>query len=90
MHLASDYIHPYRSAGGRRARCRIWIYLPEDVRDIPVVICSKLANNSRGSVTNSAEVIAAGVIQAHELPTPLGGSSTGPRRARAAGQSLSS
>src|SRR5919112_4900706 len=27
MHLASDYIHPYKDAGGRPARCRIRIYL---------------------------------------------------------------
>jgi hypothetical protein len=34
--------------------------------------CStKLPDNSGGSITNSAEVIAAGVIQANELPTPL-------------------
>jgi hypothetical protein len=71
MHLASDYIHPYKDTGGRHARCRARIYLPEDVRDVPVVICSELPNNSGGSVTNSAEVIAAGVIRSHELPTPL-------------------
>jgi hypothetical protein len=29
MHLASDYIHPYRSAGGRPARRRVRIYLLE-------------------------------------------------------------
>jgi hypothetical protein len=71
MHLASDYIHPYKDAGGRRARCRVRIYLPDDVRDAPVVICSELPNNPGGSITNSAEVIAAGVIRASELPTPL-------------------
>ncbi len=71
MHPASDYIHPYRSAGGRRARCRVRIYLPDDVLDAPVVICSELLNNHGGSVTNSAEVIAAGVIRANKLPTPL-------------------
>ncbi len=71
MHLASDYIHSYRSAGGRRARCRVRIYLPEDARDSPVVICSELANNPGGLITTSAEVIAAGVIRANELPTPL-------------------
>ena len=38
---------------------------------MPVVICSELPNNSGGSITNSAEVIAAGVIRSHELPTPL-------------------
>jgi hypothetical protein len=52
-------------------RCRVRIYLPDDVRDAPVVICSELPNNPGGSITNSAEVIAAGVIRANELPTPL-------------------
>jgi hypothetical protein len=36
------------------------------------VICSELPNNSGGSITNSAEVIAAVVIRANELLTPLG------------------
>jgi hypothetical protein len=71
MHLASDHIHPYKDAGGRRARCRVRIYLPDDVRDAPVVICSELPNNPGGSITNSAEVIAAGVFRANELSTPL-------------------
>ena len=59
-------------AGGQAvaAQCRIRIYLPEDERDIPV-IRSELPNNPSGSITNSAEVIAAGVIQDNELPTPL-------------------
>jgi hypothetical protein len=60
MHLASDYIHPYKDAGGRHAHCRIRIYLPNYVRDAPVVLCSELPNNPGGSITNSAEVIAAG------------------------------
>jgi hypothetical protein len=38
MHLASDYIHPYKDAGGRPARCRVRIYLPDDVLDAPVVV----------------------------------------------------
>ena len=71
MHPASDYIHPYKDAGGRPARCRVRIYLPEEVRDAPVVICLELPNNPGGSVTNSAEVLAAGVVRANELPTPL-------------------
>ena len=71
MHLASDYIHPYKDAGGGPAHCRVRIYLPDDMRDAPVVICSELPNNPGGSITNSAEVIAAGVIRANELPTPL-------------------
>jgi hypothetical protein len=71
VHLASDYIHPYKDAGGHPAHCRVRIYLPGDFRDAPVVICSELPNNPGGSITNSAEVIAAGVIRANELPTPL-------------------
>jgi hypothetical protein len=71
MHLASDYIHRYKDAGGRPSHCRIRIYLPNDMHDASVVICSELPNNPGGSITNSAEVIAAGVVRAHELPTPL-------------------
>ena len=71
MHLASDYIHSYKDAGGSPVRCRVRIYLPEDVLDAPVVVSSELPNNPGGSITNSAEAIAAGVIQANELPTPL-------------------
>jgi hypothetical protein len=71
MHLATDYIHSYKDAGGRLARCRVRIYLHDEVRDAPEVICSELPNNPGGSITNSAEVIAAGVIWADELPTPL-------------------
>jgi hypothetical protein len=71
VHLASDYIHPYKDAGGSPARCRVRIYLPDDVLDTPMIVCSELPNNPGGSITNSADVIAAGVIRAHELPTPL-------------------
>jgi hypothetical protein len=63
MHLASDYIHPYKDVGGSPARCSVRIYLPEDVLDAPVVVCSELPNNPGGSITNSAETIAAGVIR---------------------------
>ena len=71
MHLASDYIHPYKDAGGHPAHCRVRIYLPEERYDVPVVLCSELPNNPGGSITNSAEAIAAGVIRANSLPTPL-------------------
>ena len=71
MHLTSDYIHPYKDTGGRSAHCRVRIYFPDDPGDVLVVICSELPNNPGGSITNSAEVIAAGVIRANELPTPL-------------------
>ena len=71
MHLASDYIHPYKDAGGRPSHCQVRIYLPDDVLDAPVVVCSEVPNNPGGPITNSAEVIAAGVIRANELPTPL-------------------
>jgi hypothetical protein len=71
MHLASDYVHPYNSAGGRPSQCRVRIYLPDDVRDAPVVICSELPNNGGTSVTYAAEQLAAEVSHSHELPTPL-------------------
>jgi hypothetical protein len=71
VHLASDYIHPYKDAGGRPSHCRVRIFLSDDVLDSPVVVCSELPNNPGGSITNSAETIAAEVIQANELVTPL-------------------
>jgi len=71
VHLASDYIHPYKDAGGHPAHCRVRIYLPDDMRDAPVVVCSELPNNPGDSITNSAETIAEGVIRANELHTPL-------------------
>jgi hypothetical protein len=67
MHLASDYIHPTPRGG----RCRVRIYLPEEKRDAPVVICSELPNNGGTSITYAAEQLAAEVIRSHELPTPL-------------------
>ena len=63
MHLANDYIHPTPKGG----RCRIRVYLPEDERDAPVVICSELPNNEGSSVTYSAHQIAAEVIRSHKL-----------------------
>ena len=71
MYLASDHIRPYKDAGGSPARCRVRIYLPDDVLDAPVVVCSELPNNPGGSIAHSAEVIAAGVIRANGLPTSL-------------------
>jgi hypothetical protein len=71
MHFASDYIHPYQDAGGRAARCGVRIFFPNEVCDASVVICSELPNNPGGSITNSAAAIAAGVIRANRLPTPL-------------------
>ena len=62
---------PLQGRWGRSAHCRVRIYLPDDTRDDPMVICSEVPNNPGGSITNSAEVIAAGVIRANELPTPL-------------------
>ncbi len=63
MHLAADYIHPTPRDG----MCRIRIYLPEDERDAPVVICSELPKNEGSSVTCSANQIAAEVIRYHKL-----------------------
>jgi hypothetical protein len=66
MHLASDYIH----ATPRGGTCRIRIYLPEDGRDAPVVICSELPYIEGSSVTYSAHQIAAEVIRYNKLALP--------------------
>jgi hypothetical protein len=46
---------------------QIRIYLPEEERDAPVVICSGLPKNEGSSVTYSARQIAAEVIRYHRL-----------------------
>jgi len=47
------------------------LYLPEDERDTPVVICSELPNNEGSSVTYSANQIAAEVIRYQKLSAPV-------------------
>jgi hypothetical protein len=67
VHLAVDHIHPTPRGG----RCRIRIYLSEDNKAAPVVICSELANNEGSSVTYSSHQIAAEVIRYHNLSAPV-------------------
>jgi len=67
MHLAADYIRPTPRGG----RCRIRIYLPEEERDAPVVVCTAPSDNLGMSITNAAEQLAAEVICSHQLRTPL-------------------
>jgi hypothetical protein len=68
MHLVADYIHPYgKGLRFLRSQCRIRIYLSEDPKDTPVVICSELANNLGTSVTEAAQSIAGEVIEHHHL-----------------------
>ncbi len=67
MDLAADYTHPTPHGG----RCRVRIYLPDEERDAPVVVCSELPDNRGMSVTNAAERIAAEVIKRHGLPIPV-------------------
>ena len=47
------------------------VYLPDEERDAPVVICSELPTNEGASVTNIAEQLAAEVIRYHRLPAPV-------------------
>jgi hypothetical protein len=67
MRLTADYVHPTPLGG----RCRVRIYLPEEERDAPVVVCTEPRNNPGMSVTNAAERIAGEVIHGHRLRTPL-------------------
>ena len=47
------------------------VYLPEDERDSPVVVCSELPTNEGTSITHAAEQLAAEVIRYHRLPAPV-------------------
>jgi hypothetical protein len=48
-------------------RCRIRIYLPDEERDVPVVLCTEPPDNPSVSITNAVEQIAAEVISAHPM-----------------------
>ena len=71
MRLLADYFHSFQSVSGTASRCRIRVYLPEEVCDAPVVVCSELADNPGIPVTGAAENIAAEVIAAHRLLPPV-------------------
>jgi hypothetical protein len=55
VHLTTDYIHPAPRGG----RCCVRVWLPNEERDAPVVVCSELPTNEGTSVTNAAEQLAA-------------------------------
>lgn len=71
LHLVADYVHPYKSGMGLPSQCRVRIYLPDEVEDAPVVLCSELANSLGPSVTEAVKHIAGGVIKHHSLPRPV-------------------
>ena len=47
------------------------VYLPNEERDAPVVICSELSTNAGPSITYAAEQLAAGVIRHHRVRPPV-------------------
>jgi hypothetical protein len=47
------------------------VYLPEEERDAPLIICSVLPTNDGASITYAAEQLAAEVIYSHALTPPL-------------------
>lgn len=66
MHLAHDYIRPYRGFWSDGGKCRIRVYLGED-DDVPVVICSELPDNENTSITGIAEYLAAEIMTSYLL-----------------------
>ncbi len=44
------------------------VYLPDEERDAPVIVCSELPTNEGASITYAAEQLAAEVIRHHRLP----------------------
>jgi hypothetical protein len=64
-----DYIHRYRGYWADGGKCRARFY--QEAEQDPIVICSQLPENKNTSVTNTAEYLAAEVIEEHGLTTPL-------------------
>jgi hypothetical protein len=52
----------------RAGRLRIRIYLPDEERDAPAVICTELPGNQGQSVANAVEQLAAEVVRAPPQP----------------------
>ncbi len=72
MRLALDAVFPFLGPRGARSSCRVRVYEPDEPeRDAHVVVASEMASNTGTSITNAAEVVAAGVAHAYRLPTPL-------------------
>ncbi|MDP9456289.1 MAG: hypothetical protein M3Q49_09980 [Actinomycetota bacterium] len=69
MRKTHDYEHRYRGYWSDGGRCRMRIFRQEG--EPPVVVCSQLPDNTNTSVTNMAKYLAAEVVEAHSLPTPL-------------------
>jgi hypothetical protein len=59
LELTHDYIHPTPHGG----RCRVRIF--EDRTELPVIVCTELTDNPGMSITNTAEQIAAEVLENH-------------------------
>jgi hypothetical protein len=64
-----DYIHRYRGYWADGGKC--WARFYQEAEQDPIVICSQLPENKNTSVTNTAEYLAAEVIEEHGLTTPL-------------------
>src|SRR5215211_12715 len=79
MHLVADYVHPYKCGTGLPSQCRVRIYLPDEVEDAPVVLCSELATNLGLSVTEAVKRIAGEVINTTRCRARYGSSTTRPR-----------
>jgi hypothetical protein len=71
LRLTADYSQSFESVSGTPSRCRIRVYLPEEQRDAPVIVCSELADNPGIPVTGAVENIAAEVIVTHWLVAPV-------------------
>jgi hypothetical protein len=67
IRLAHDYTQPLPNHG----HCRVRVYLPDEERDAPVVVCTEPEDNHGVSIHNVAEEIAAQVISDNHLPVPV-------------------
>jgi hypothetical protein len=76
MHLAYDYIHPYRAFRSSYSQCRIRIYVPDEKADAAVVVYLQLPTNPGTSTTNSVRIIAGEATNHRSLKCPRCGSNT--------------
>jgi hypothetical protein len=71
VELVADYVHPYRAPGGARGKRRVRVYLPEDERDLPLVLVSELPDDPAGALRRSMPLIAVAVCRSLRLERVL-------------------
>ncbi len=65
MTETAEYRQDYGDVYGKRSKCLIRVYIPDDWDEAKVVVCSALPGDTEVSITQGAQTIAAAVVERH-------------------------